>query len=543
MSKFLAVSWNSQSLHYVFGEKRKGDAVHVLAAGEKKLVESVQSDSDGPAPDVLRRLREITDQLKVGRAKLILCVNRGCVESVEFTVPPATDDELPTLVQNMARRQLSGPGEDASIDFISFPPRDDGSGYVNAMAMAPEDEQLIHNLAEFSGCTKNSAVVVTHPLRVFVPDQQETDQSAVLVVSVGSQSAHLLVVRHQRPVLSRTLSLARGQSREAEARFVTGEIQRTMLSIGDRRERNVEVNRAVLVGSPLETEILAGQLEGRVQLAISHVSASKLVTGDIADLEQGAYAPLIAALLETASGVTPAVDFLNPRRPSASSGRRNRWLAVAVLLLILSGGGWYYTDSLFAEQHREIAELKAQLEPITESLRKTAPLIRQASGLSRWERSRMNWLDEIRDITIRMPSSPDVSVRQFAATPARTGFTVTFQGISSSPEAHRAMEIGIQDRYHTTRTPSFSESRSGKDVVWNFRTTLQILKRENKDYTAHRQSDWPGDLRESGTTRSPQTRSPQTRITEQAEQEPSPPADKPFRLRDEPKSGPGASQS
>ncbi len=48
------------------------------------------------------------------------------------------------------------------------------------------------------------------------------------------------------------------------------------------------------------------------------------------------------------------------------------------------------------------------------------------------------------------------------------------------------MEVGIQDRYHSTRTPSFSESRSGDKVVWNFRTTLQIRNRAKKDYKAHR---------------------------------------------------------
>ena len=439
---------------------------------------------------------------------------------------------------NLARRQLSGPGEEASIDFVSFPQLDDGSRQVNAMAMAPTDEQLIHNLAEAAGCAKTSAVVVTHPLRVFASDQQETDQSAVLVVSMGPQSAHLLVVRHQRPVLSRTLSLARGEGREAEARFVTGEIQRTILTIGDRLERGVEINKAVLVGSPLETEILASQLDGRIDLPVSHVSASDFVEGDITDIQQGAYAPLIAALLETASDATPAIDFLNPRRPPVSTSRRNQWLAVATLLVMVGGGGWYYTNSLFAEQRKEIAELKIQLEPITESLRNTAPLIRQAAGLGRWERSRMNWLDEIRDITVRMPSSPELSVRQFAATPARTGFAVTFQGTSRSPEAHRAMEIGIQDRYHTTRTPSFSESRKGKDVVWNFRTTLQILQRENKDYTAHRRLNLLRNSQGSGPSGSPQSKT-----TEHAEQKRSPLAEKPFRTRVTPDSGLGGSQS
>ncbi|MEO2033751.1 MAG: hypothetical protein ABGZ35_16870 [Planctomycetaceae bacterium] len=490
MSKLLAVSWNTHTLRYVLAETQKRGAVRVLEAGEKPFGGTQEDNATGAeSADVVQRLREIVSDLKASRAKLILCVGRGSVDSTRFTVPPATAEELPTLVRNMALRQLTGLAEDAAIDYVSFPPLDDGSCQVSAMAVAAADEQLIHRMVKASGCTRASAVVVTHPLRTFVPLQDETDRSATLVISKGSESAHILVVQHQRPVLSRTLRLAVGASRETEAQFISLEIQRTILTVRDQLERGVEISNAILVGSELETEALAGSLEGRIDAKVTRSSAADLIDGEAGEAAQGAFAPLIAALLESAAAVTPAVDFLNPRRPPTSTGQRQRLMAAAAVLLLTIGAGWYYTNSLFAEWNDRIAELAPQLESMTENVGKTAPMRRLAAGLTRWERSRMNWLDEIRDITIRMPSSSEVSVRQFAATPAGSGFTVTFQGTSRSPEAHRAMEVGIQDRYHTTRTPSFSESRKGKEVVWNFRTTLQIRQRANKDYTAHKNPD------------------------------------------------------
>jgi hypothetical protein len=482
MSKLLAVSWDSNSLRYVLAETRKRGEVQVLNAGEKPIDEA--SDSD--APSVVEQLSAVIRELKASRAKLILCVGRGSVDSARFTVPPATDAELPTLVQNMAQRQLTALGEDATIDFVSFPPLDDGSRQVSAMAMAAADEQLVDALAEVSGCTNISAVVVTHPLRIFAPPLDDGDRSATLVVSKGLQSAHILLLQHQRPVLSRTLRLAPGASREVEAQFISGEIQRTILTIGDQLERGVEITNAVLVGSMLETEPLAEQLNSRINAEVTLVSANSLIEGNVDEAAQGAWAPLIAAVCESANETTPAIDFRNPKRPPKSDGRRNQLITIAAALLLICGGGWYYVDSMFAEWHEKIALLKPDLDSMKDNVRKTSSMRRQASGLLRWERSRMNWLDEIRDLTIRMPSSPDISVRQFAATPSGSGFTVTFQGTSRSPEVHRAMEVGIQDRYHTTRTPSFSESRKGKDVVWNFRTTLQIKKHSNKEYTSHK---------------------------------------------------------
>ena len=197
MSKTLAVSWDSHSLRYVLAETRKRGEVQVLNAGEKPIMDTTESD-DSDALNVVQQLSEVIGELKASRAKLILCVGRGTVDSARFTVPPATDAELPTLVQNMAQRHLTGLGEDATIDFVSFPPLDDGSCQVSAMAMAAADEQLVGELAEVSGCTNISAVVVTHPLRIFAPSQDVNDRSATLVVSKGLQSAHILLLQHQQ---------------------------------------------------------------------------------------------------------------------------------------------------------------------------------------------------------------------------------------------------------------------------------------------------------------------------------------------------------
>lgn len=519
MSKTLAVSWDSDSLRYVLAETRKRGEVQVLSAGEKSIHDASDSDDSG-VPDVVQQLSDVVSELKASRAKLILCVGRGTVDSARFIVPPATDAELPTLVQNMAQRHLTGLGEDATIDFVSFPPLDDGSRQVSAMAMAVADEQLVDALAEVSGCTSISAVVVTHPLRIFAPTPDDGDRSATLIVSKGLRSAHILLLQHQRPVLSRTLRLALGASREVEAQFISGEIQRTILTTGDQLERGVQITNAVLVGSVSETEPLAEQLEGRIDAAVTQVSANSLIEGNVSETAQGAWAPLIAAVCESANETTPAIDFRNPKRPPTSVDKRNRLIAIAAVLALIAGGGWYYVDSMFAEWHTKIADVSPQLDSMKDMLKKTSSMRRLALGLSRWERSRMNWLDEIRDLTIRIPSSPDISVRQFAATPSGAGFTVTFQGTSRSPEVHRAMEVGIQDRYHTTRTPSFSESRKGKDVVWNFRTTLQIKKHSNKEYTSHKQLGMPtksGEtevLKKAGQTSransDPQSKGPQS---------------------------------
>ena len=489
MSRILAISWDSTALRYVFADARK-ERVRILNIGERSLaVAEVTEDADvaeSPLVPLVDQVKQLCLELKASRAQLVLCLGRGSVDSARFSVPPATESELPTLVGNMAQRQLTGLGDDAKLDFVSFPPQDDGTRQVSAMAIAGADVKLIEQLVAASGCADARAIVVTHPLRLFAADLAESEGHPALVVSQGPQSLHFVVVQHGRPVLSRTLRLAPGVDSHDQAGFIAAEIQRTTVTIGDRLQPSNEISHVVVVGSSSETATLSTVLAARMEASVSQVSAADLVTSDAAESDQGAWAPLVAAVCESARSIRPAVDFLNPRRPAKQTGRRNQLLRVATLLLLVVGGGWYYVHSLFAEVRGRIDAVGPDLENYEELVKSTAGMRRQALGLAKWDAARMSWLDELRDLTIRMPSSPELSVRQFAATPSGSGYTVTFQGASRSPEAHRAMEVGIQDEFHKTRTPSFSESRDGEKTVWNFRTTLQIRRRKSKDYTAHR---------------------------------------------------------
>jgi len=489
MSRILAISWDSTALRYVFADARR-ERVRILNIGER-LLTAVEVSEDADVRDsstvpLVEQLKQLCSELKASRAQLVLCLGRGSVDSARFSVPPATESELPTLVANMAQRQLTGLGDDAKLDFVSFPPQDNGARHVSAMAIAGTDVKLVQQLVEVSGCANARALVVTHPLRLFAADRSESAEHPVLVVSQGPQALHFVVVQHDRPVLSRTLRLAPGVGSQDQAGFIAAEIQRTTVTIGDRLQPSNEISHVVVVGSSSETATLSTVLSARIDAEVSQVSAASLVTSDAAESEQGAWAPLVAAVCEAARSIRPAVDFLNPRRPEKQTGRRDQLILMASLLFLLVGGGWYYVHSLFAEVRGRIDAVQPDLENFQELVGSTAGMRRQALGLAKWDAARMSWLDELRDLTIRMPSSPELSVRQFAATPSGSGYTVTFQGTSRSPAAHRAMEVGIQDEYHTTRTPSFSESRNGEQTVWNFRTTLQIKRRKSKDYTAHR---------------------------------------------------------
>ncbi len=489
MSKILAVSWTPELLRYVYVQSEKNGLMRVIGAGEKerhaekqeKPVNSQESEEEPneSGPSLADLLKSLISELGASKATLLLCINRGAVDSITFSVPPASESELPTLVRNMAIRQLQGINEESLLDYIAYEPEEDGTRKVSAMVLPAEHQQMIQELVDAANCPLHRLLITPHSLRIFAPPQSGESSTATLVISEAADAAHLLIVQNQLPVLSRTVRLSSDMSTERREQFVASEIQRTLLA------EDVKIGNLVLVGSEVETALLVRSLQDQYSFDIQQVSSASLIEGDVSGAAFGIYTPLVAALKGEAIGAIPAIDFANPKKPPVPINMRNRVLSIAAAVILIVGGGWYYVDSQFAEIEGEIAKLKERRNELNVSVKKTRTKRNLAKVLARWESSRIDWLDELRDLTIRIPSSPELSLQQFAASPTRKGAVVSFRGTSKSPEAIRQMEVSLGDQYHQLKTPGIRERKQGKKSIWTFQTTMNIRSRPREAYISH----------------------------------------------------------
>ncbi|MEQ9408389.1 MAG: hypothetical protein RIK87_11710 [Fuerstiella sp.] len=524
MSKLLAVRWNFESLRFVFGESGKNGSLRVIQAGERifatassPVEDTAQGDTaqgdtaqddparedpaqedraveDGaqdapPAADITidpaLHIAALVRELKAGKATLLLCLNRAVVDSATFDVPPASDAELPTIVRNMALRQLPGLTDDSVLDFITYPPASTGGRAVNVMALAAAEQQQIEEIAAASGCARQRALVVTHPLSLFAPPVAEDNTTATLVVSKGQQLAHLLLLKNNLPVLSRSLRLAQDMKGEDEAEFIAAETSRTLLACATTTDDELKIGQIVVVGSEIESASLISVLGEHLGADVLRVSVKSVVDGEAGDASVSAYAPLVAAMKQEASGIAPAVDFLHPRRPPKATRQRNRILAAATMAVVLVAGGWYYVHAQFAEATAENTRLKTRLRELDDLVRETRSKRNLAKVLTAWEDNRLSWLDELRDITIRTPSSPRLVLQQLSAAASGSNYVVSFRGIGQTPDVIRAMEEQLRDKWHEPRTPGIRELKEGKNSLWSFQTTMNLKSRDKDQYVSH----------------------------------------------------------
>lgn len=531
--KTLAISWNTSVVRFVLGESGKGNALRVLASGERSL-HAPEADADDANVDqedadaspqqnnrpklksvdelpavILSTVQSIVRGTKASKARLTICLNRGFIDAAAFNVPPSSEGELPVIVRNMIGRQLPGVSEDSVVDFIPEANADGIVSRVTAMTLSRPGQELIERLARESGCAAVRAIVMTHPLRLFAPPTDEAADAVSLVVSKGRESGHLLLVRDQMPIISRSLRLPQGVKGEREAIHLAAEVQRTLLTVEADLSDDLNITDAVVIGAEMESGPLQEELSRQLGMEVRRVSVKSVVEGEVGEASISAFAPLVAACAEEALGTAPAIDFLNPRKPPKTASATQRNLAIAAALLLLVGGGWYYVNSMFAEARAENVRLKERSRELDELVKDTRSKRNLAKVLAAWESGRLSWLDELRDLTIRTPSSPDLTIDQFSAASSGRDFVVSFRGTSKRPDVIRAMEVQLRDKYHSPKTPGIREIRNGKESSWSFQTTMKVKNRPKNSYVSHLPAAEPKTAAPARTTKTQAAPSPE----------------------------------
>lgn len=488
MARFLAVRWNGRSLRFACADADRVGRLTLIDSGLRLPAEPQAATA---ATDLLR---QVVQETKCEKQRLLILIGRGAIESTTFDVPPATEDELPALVQNLALQNLPGLTEDSALDFIAYPARADGSRTVSAMAIMAEEQAQIRALRDQSGCRNTAVLAAPHALRAFSAAREAAEWSSnmagiwdgqtpvdtTLLVARGEEQADVLVSTGGLPLLSRTIRLPKGMPQPDAAQFLIGETQRTLISAGGHLAQRTRISRVVLIGTADETQGLAQTFADHYQCAVEHVSGLHLVHNpgaNDADMnpDSADYAPLLAAISEAARGIRPVIDFAAPRRPQPPRSNRGQWLAAAAALLLMGCGGGAWVWSQFDEIDKENQRLAERLQELNELVRDTEPKRALVTALTAWERNRFSWPDELLDLTGRIPARPGITVQQLSVAAAGPGTSVaTFSGIGRPPELIAQMERSLRDERHDIRIPGIREQLVGKELQGSFQATLTI---------------------------------------------------------------------
>lgn len=470
----LAVQWDRSDVDYVLAEC-KADTITITAAGSV-----VWKDADG-AGSPGESLRGELQRLGVRQAEAILALHRGHVDVVPLQLPPAGDDELPTMVANQVLRDAGELAESGVVDFVAL--NDEGEPSRDVFAFVVDAATLEHATGELAKASCKPIALVYRSLASVSLLRQMVRMShrTTVLVTLHDREADLSIVRSGRLLYTRTARLSETRNVSELSGQLSVEVRRSLAAASLATDN--EDLHLYLFGTLDECQQLVQDLADDLSVPTSLLDPARAAefAGEPPE-NVGRFAPLLGMVHEHFQNGHP-VDFLHPKRPPPPPNyvRRAAVYGAAVLTLLTFGG--YHLWTLRQEDAAEVDKAQAALNSAVERLDKAKKKQAVVDAVRNWAIDNVNWLDELYDLARRLPSGKDAMVRRLTVSRGRGDqLVVDLTMHVRDPSVITQLGDGLRDEYHDVQSTNVSEQTSSKDYPWQFETRITLRRREVEQY-------------------------------------------------------------
>ncbi len=470
MSRMLAIDWDRHRCHCVTATQARRGVLRVTG------VEDVPIESGDDSTDedrLVEALQGAVSRLKFSKGTVLVTVGRGRVDVLEFSIPKADESELPLFVQNTAMRLSNSISEDTLLDFIVSESASGDTLNVTAMVLSHDEMERITRVCARVGLAPDRVLVRPYSLVSAIP---EGVTGTALLVGPGRESADVALVKDERIVLARTVQLPYESSEREQADYLARELRRSLHSLSTDLATQDDIDRVIVFGPSESCTQAAAELSAQLDLPVSQFDVLEPVEARSESDECGRFAGLIGMLADEAAGKRHAVDFVDPRRPKPPQSHRKTILYAAGAVSLLVACGWYFVWSSLSEIDAQNARLATELKKKKENVKRGEQKLELANAVANWRASRIVWLDELRDLSVRLPPGRDVRLQQLTMASSRGG-TIRFRGLAREPSVVQRMENAIRDDFHEPTTPGLEERQGAQGHAWSFQTRLSVRAR------------------------------------------------------------------
>ncbi|HEY3244395.1 MAG TPA: pilus assembly protein PilM, partial [Phycisphaerae bacterium] len=429
---FLTVDWDARTLRIV----------HAVSGKRVEIVDTLAaplpvSTNLGNAESLGRLIRKVLDQNRIKTTRMIVDIPRDQVSLIPLTIPNASPNDLPSIVEFQVSKELPFGLSDAVIDFaISSEDAVAGTCDVLVSAVRKEVLDFYRQVAGFAGLELKrvglrpyaNAIAVAEVLRRTLPER-------VLFIDVGPALTEIDILRAGRLMYSRAASVAVPAGPAPAPAATSGALRfpsvteprdhatvvRELLvevtrSIEDYRAKardpGATIDHVVVGGASGMEDELAEALQKRLN-ATAETYNPATVFGWSPD--EGANACAFAAALGLALGHAAEgrlqIDFLHPKRTvprRVEQWRKAPLGAIAALLFIAAGVLLYFR--LVRPQYVELTRIEGQLAKARKLKTSQDELAKLVETAESFDKGQVVWLDALRDLVEAVPDNKELVI-------------------------------------------------------------------------------------------------------------------------------------
>ncbi len=501
MPRLVALEWGNNEARLAVAELRRGELVlehaFVVPLGEgapggeggsagsgaghaEGGLAGAPSGSGLAAESAAAAISQALSARGLARSEVLVALGRASTELKLLTLPAAPDEELPDLVRFQAQSEFNALTDEWALDFLPLSGAD-GEGaprQVLAAAVAPEVMRQIQTACDKAELRLRRVVLRPCAAASLVLRQESADRTQLLVDLLRDE-ADLTVLAGRQVVLLRSARLPGDVGAGQEAlRPLLGEIRRTMAAAHNQLGGE-KVSRLLVCGRGSEDAALAQRLAAELGLPaelFDPFSACPLSRQLQAQLPEhaGRFAPLVGMLLDEAEGVSPAFDFLHPRRRPPPPTKRKQYLGIAAAVLLVALGTWAFILHKLRSLDGEIADLVQQSAQADKAVERARQIEERADAIGEWAASEMVWLDELAELASDLPPAQEVVLANLDCALTREGAELRLQGYVKSASTVSSLEATLRDDRHRVELRRHQQDGKLRDYAWRFESTVVI---------------------------------------------------------------------
>ena len=417
MARFLALDWDHKQLQIVAASVGKGGTkiLQAVALSEE------QSPNPGDAEALGALLKERLKAAGIAPAPAYFCIGRDRLILKEVRHPAVPDHEEPAIVRFQAIKEISEPPDEVVLDYARLGPAAT-TGDRRALVLVVRRELLNAYQTICEGAGLKLAGLTPRPFGLIACLQEalaaggsgEAPDAAVGVVAVTPNWAEFCVSRNGQ--LTYTRQLTPGGN-------LLGEIRRN-LSVYNGQSPSSALRSLYLSGSSAQAE-LREKLQESLGIPVHNLDPfAGNERADLPTANRGAFTGAVGLLLLRGQSATLPIDFAHPKQPKPPKDpNRRMYFAAAAAAVVVLAVGISFGYSKLAEKEKALTNLTIQRNDLDKQLLTLEEEDKKIKKIGEWANSEVNWLDELYDLTARMPDTDGTRLTMFKGEPGTKAAT------------------------------------------------------------------------------------------------------------------------
>lgn len=471
-SNFIALELGHEEIR-VATSQLQGKHVRIRSAFAVSFAEDDTDEQIG------EKLKSELAQHGMTRGDALVVVSRSEVEIREITVPPAPENELPSLVRFKSKSEFATATDNWSIDFIPLSGTESTERELFATALSGKVSDRLKLIAETANLKLKHIVLrpcATQNLLIGEID----DDGILLVVAPNGDEIDLSLIHAGKLILTRTVrSNAHGET-DRLAKQLTLEVQRTLAS-ATKRIGNKSVDKVIICGNPSHYQTVGQAVTERAGAETTYIDpfAKLTLKGEVPSTPER-YSSLIGALMQQGMGRKHAIDFLNPRQPVVEGNKNNaRMLLAGLVAAVLLIGGFLGWMTLRSQQQKIDSLTKRLAEIKTENsgqgdVKGVEQVIGEVELVDQWLARAPNWLDELEELSNRTLDPDRVIVDKFLGSIGNQSPFVNLKGRVKEHATNTDLQMDLAGRPYTVGGKGTNRSAKSVDYPFSMEQDLKI---------------------------------------------------------------------